>query len=167
MAWCRQAPSHYLNQYWLILSKVLWHSSEDIIMRRSEDTNQQNKIERNIFRIAFRFPRGQWVNTRQWEYTTPSSHQYRKPEGKGSCPALCDRCNRHFGIFSIVLYHLIGPDLTLFMMILYFSQQYEKSGGYIFLNPLNAMLFLSKKNIHYILPIRSAIRNMSVPINKC
>ena len=31
---------HYLNQCWLIISKVLWHSSEDIIIRRFEDTNQ-------------------------------------------------------------------------------------------------------------------------------
>ena len=32
MAWCLTAPSHYLNQCWLIFSKVLWHSSEGIIM---------------------------------------------------------------------------------------------------------------------------------------
>ena len=52
MACCLMAPSHYLNQCWLIISKVLCNSSEGIIMRRSEDT---------IFRIAFRSPRGQWV----------------------------------------------------------------------------------------------------------
>ena len=40
MASCLKAPSHYLNQCSLIISKVLWHSSEVIIMRRSEDTNQ-------------------------------------------------------------------------------------------------------------------------------
>ena len=40
MACCLMAPSHYLNQYWLIISEVLWHSSEDIIIRRFEDTNQ-------------------------------------------------------------------------------------------------------------------------------
>ena len=34
MACCLTAPSHYLNQCWLIISKVLWHSSEDIITRR-------------------------------------------------------------------------------------------------------------------------------------
>ena len=39
MACCLMAPSRYLNQCWLIISKVLWHSSEGIIMR-SEDTNQ-------------------------------------------------------------------------------------------------------------------------------
>ena len=40
MAYCLTAPSHYLNQCWLIISKVLLHSSEDIIMKRFEDTNQ-------------------------------------------------------------------------------------------------------------------------------
>ena len=38
MACCLTAPSHYLNKGWLIISKVLWHSSADIIMRRFEDT---------------------------------------------------------------------------------------------------------------------------------
>ena len=38
MACCLTASSHYLNQRWLI-SEALWHSSEGIIMRRSEDTN--------------------------------------------------------------------------------------------------------------------------------
>ena len=40
MACCLTAPSHCLNQCWLIISKVLWHSSEDIVIRRFEDTNQ-------------------------------------------------------------------------------------------------------------------------------
>ena len=42
MVCCLVAPSHYLNQCWLIISKVLWHLSEGIIMRRSED-NQSVK----------------------------------------------------------------------------------------------------------------------------
>ena len=33
-----------LNQCWLIISKVLWHSSEGIIMRRSEDSKTRLKI---------------------------------------------------------------------------------------------------------------------------
>ena len=28
MAWCLTAPSYYLNQRWLIISKVWWHSTE-------------------------------------------------------------------------------------------------------------------------------------------
>ena len=45
MACCLTAPSHYLNQCLLIIIKVLWHSSDDIIIRRFEDTNQYSKIE--------------------------------------------------------------------------------------------------------------------------
>ena len=62
MAWCRQAPSHYLNQCWLIISNVLWHSCESIFLRRSDDNHQKNKIENCIFEITSRHPREQWVN---------------------------------------------------------------------------------------------------------
>ena len=62
MACCLTAPSHYLNQCWLIISKFLWHPSEGITLRKSEETNEQNKIENYIFKIASRSPRGQWVN---------------------------------------------------------------------------------------------------------
>ena len=51
------ASSHYMNQCWLILSKVQWHSSEGII--RSEV--KCNKNENYIFEIPSRFPRDQWV----------------------------------------------------------------------------------------------------------
>ena len=40
MASCLTAPNHYVNQCWLIISEVLWHSSEDIIIRRFEDNKQ-------------------------------------------------------------------------------------------------------------------------------
>ena len=63
MACCLAAPSHCLNQCWLIISKVLGHSTEDIIIRRFEDTNQWRKIEDCIFKITLRFPRGQWVHS--------------------------------------------------------------------------------------------------------
>ena len=36
MACCLAAPSHYLNQCWLITSKVLWHSSKDMVIRNME-----------------------------------------------------------------------------------------------------------------------------------
>ena len=32
--------NHYLNQSWLIIGEVPWHSSQGIILRRCEDTNQ-------------------------------------------------------------------------------------------------------------------------------
>ena len=62
MACCLTAPSHYLNRFWLIISKVLWHSYEDIIIRRFEYTNQYSKIRDYIFKTTWRSLRGQWVN---------------------------------------------------------------------------------------------------------
>ena len=40
MACCLTAPSHYLNQCWLIIGEVPWHSSQSIILGQCEDTNQ-------------------------------------------------------------------------------------------------------------------------------
>ena len=40
MICCLMAPSPNLNQCWLIICRVPWHSSEDIIIRRLVDTNQ-------------------------------------------------------------------------------------------------------------------------------
>ena len=61
MACCLTAPSHYLNQCQLIISTFLCHPSEGITLRKSEETNQLNKIENYIFKIASISPRGQWV----------------------------------------------------------------------------------------------------------
>ena len=69
MAWCLTTPSHYLNQCWLIISKALSHSSEGIIMRRSEDTYQSNKIEIPFKKNAYKSPRGQWVKS-DWSFMT-------------------------------------------------------------------------------------------------
>ena len=40
MACCLTAPNHYLNQCWLIISEVPWHSPQGIIIRWCEDTYQ-------------------------------------------------------------------------------------------------------------------------------
>ena len=45
MACCLTAPSHYLNQCWLIMiSKVLWNSSQDIIIRRCQSVKQDWRL---------------------------------------------------------------------------------------------------------------------------
>ena len=62
MVWCHQAPSHYLNHYWLGISKVEWHLYQDIIIRRSDDISQVKNIENCIFKSASRFHMSQWVN---------------------------------------------------------------------------------------------------------
>ena len=51
MACCLKAPSHYLNQCWLSISKVLCHSSEDPIKRNSEGTNQERKLGNWILKL--------------------------------------------------------------------------------------------------------------------
>ena len=38
MACCLTAPIHYLNQCWLIISKVLWHTSEGNFIRNTSAT---------------------------------------------------------------------------------------------------------------------------------
>ena len=61
MAWCLLAPSHYLNQSWLVISESQWHQSEHI----SQEIPQAliTLISFKIHcKISFKSPRGQWVN---------------------------------------------------------------------------------------------------------
>ena len=63
MACCLTAPSHYLNQCWLITSKVYWHSSRAIPQQIPQPS--VNKISLKITYSKFHsyLPRGQWVNS--------------------------------------------------------------------------------------------------------
>ena len=45
MACCLTAPSHYLNQCWLIFSKVEWYSSKDKFTRDTSAINPWNFLE--------------------------------------------------------------------------------------------------------------------------
>ena len=68
MACCLMAPSHYLNQCWLIISKVQWHSSECKFTRDSSAISHWNWLENYLSKILFKSPRGQWVNPWTAEY---------------------------------------------------------------------------------------------------
>ena len=46
MAWCLTATSYYLNQYWLIIHGVLWHSPKTIFIERNQDINLWNEFEK-------------------------------------------------------------------------------------------------------------------------
>ena len=62
MAWCLTAPSHYLNQYWLIIRKVQWYSSEDNFTWYTSTMNHWNPFENYISKITFNgSPRGHWI----------------------------------------------------------------------------------------------------------
>ena len=50
MACCLMAPSYQPNQWWLIINKVLWHSSEDIMMKENLNI-PPSKIENCILKL--------------------------------------------------------------------------------------------------------------------
>ena len=62
MACCLMAPSHYLNQCWLLISEVLWLSPENNFTSCVPATIQHHAHDNYMFNIAATFPRRQWVN---------------------------------------------------------------------------------------------------------
>ena len=61
MACCLTEPSHYLNQCWLIISKVYWHSSEGNLTAGISAINHCNWLEKYSSKISSKSPRPQWV----------------------------------------------------------------------------------------------------------
>ena len=69
-----QAPSHYLNQCWLIVNGFLSHSSETNFTGRAQDINSWNRLEKYTGKTTSTSPRCLWVNSlrlsnacmRQW-----------------------------------------------------------------------------------------------------
>ena len=76
------APSHYLNQCWLIISEVQWHSYQGNFTRDASIISHWNPFENYISKISFKFPRGQWnLNSSRllhwyWNHTTSTSEIY-------------------------------------------------------------------------------------------
>ena len=64
MACCLTAPSHYLDQCWLIISKVEWHSSKVKFTRDTSAIDHWNYLENLLPKSSITFPRAQWVNMR-------------------------------------------------------------------------------------------------------
>ena len=56
MACCLTAPSHYLNQYWLIISKVEWYSSKGKFTRDTSAINQWNYLKIKYPKFRSNFP---------------------------------------------------------------------------------------------------------------
>ena len=61
MACCLTAPSHYLNQCWLIISKVYWHSSEGNFTAGISTINHCNWLKKYSSKISLTSPRTQRV----------------------------------------------------------------------------------------------------------
>ena len=62
MTWCCQAPSHYLNQCWLIIYGVLWYSPYSNFTGSTWYISSWYEFENYNFQITATSPRGQWVN---------------------------------------------------------------------------------------------------------
>ena len=52
MAWCLTAPSHYLNQCWLLIIVNLWHSPESISTANVQATILYNNFENYTSKIT-------------------------------------------------------------------------------------------------------------------
>ena len=63
MACCLTAPSHCLNQCWLIISEVQRHSPGRNFVRDVPAINRWNELENHTTKTSLKSPRGQWVNT--------------------------------------------------------------------------------------------------------
>ena len=66
MACCLTAPSHYLNQYWLIINWILWHLPKTNFIENTQDVNSSNEFEKIFFKIPSTYLRGQWVKEQYW-----------------------------------------------------------------------------------------------------
>ena len=62
MACCLMAPSHHLNQFWLIISKVEWHSSKGNFTGDTSAISHWNYLKNQVPKMSFKFPRDR-VNT--------------------------------------------------------------------------------------------------------
>ena len=61
MAWCLEAPSHYLIQCWSIISDVLWQSWDDNFTANTQDICPWYEFENYQFQITEESPGDQCV----------------------------------------------------------------------------------------------------------
>ena len=61
MACCLMAPSHHLNQFWFLISQVLWHSPKYNFTTSAQATIQYKEFENDTFENTATPPRGQCV----------------------------------------------------------------------------------------------------------
>ena len=82
MACCLTAPSHFLNQYCLIISHIFSHSPERNFTRNTQDINPWCEFDIYWFKFTAISTRGQWVKSclrLTWKIvcTTTDKYGYR------------------------------------------------------------------------------------------
>ena len=61
MVCCLTAQTHYLNQCWLLICEVLWHSCESNFTVSTQTTFLYDEFEKYTFKTTSTSPRGQGV----------------------------------------------------------------------------------------------------------
>ena len=75
MACCITAPSHYLNQRCLIISKVYWHSYKGSFTRDTPAIDHWNQLENYSCKIYFESPTSQRVKMNKYHSNAPNCYQ--------------------------------------------------------------------------------------------
>ena len=128
MAWCLMAPSHYLNQCWLIIKDVLWHSpGSNLRLRRTADEhNPQHLFWHYIFK-----------------------HYYHIYLGSMSCNFHYSKVSKKIVIFIVV--QLWSQKYQLEILILFSTSSPADTHlkrTHTNINPLPAKLFRGNINIY-------------------
>ena len=72
IACCLTAPSHYLNQCWILNNEILWHSLESNFKTSTEALNLCDEFETYTFKTPQRWPR--WLRPRRmFSFVTTAS----------------------------------------------------------------------------------------------
>ena len=66
--WDCMPPSHYVNQYWLTIDEILWHSFLGNVYLNTQYINLQVEFEIYTFEITNIFRKGQWFNSIYWSF---------------------------------------------------------------------------------------------------
>ena len=62
MACCLTAPSHYLNQCWVVIKDVLLHSHGSNFTRSAHELNQPRTISQEMLKISLTY---QWLDVKE------------------------------------------------------------------------------------------------------
>ena len=117
MAYCLTAPSHYLNQCWHIISEVLWHSSQGIIIiqchQGSSDTYSTYDIRFiMVYRLIFDVILHLFIICYElWcglhlKKTKTKTFRHVGSAVFGKRPQMCRGCpgvNKHRGMYTAIL----------------------------------------------------------------
>ena len=78
MARCLTAPSHYLKQCWLVISKTEWHSSEGNFTRDTSAISHYNSLQISYLKLYQNLTRATISTSLSFAMKTPDWHDHYK-----------------------------------------------------------------------------------------